>query len=301
MTTARATTATIAKAIARFEPVSMLVNPANVAAAAFACGPSVEIVEAELDDSWLRDTGPVFLRDGHGIVEAACFGFNGWGRRYPDIERDQAISAFVAGQAGARWHRTNMILEGGSIQSDGEGTLLTTEQCLLNPNRNRSMERGRIERTLKSTLGVSEIVWLPEGLPHDHADGHVDNVAAFVRPGVVATIGGAQNAANRQRLKDARDAQGRAFEVIELPPAPVVEGDDGAPLPLSYVNFYIANGGVVMPGFGDHKTDMEALMILRDAFPKHTVVQVQAQVMGHGGGGIHAVALSQPLSTYTPS
>jgi agmatine deiminase len=246
---ARADYAEVANAVAAFEPVTMIANRGDDAQAArAACGAGVEIVELGLDDSWLRDCGPVYVYDDAGARVAVHFGFNAWGEKFPPWDRDAAVGRLIAERLGDPVVDGRIVLEGGSIITDGQGTLLTTEQCLLNPNRNPSLSREQIEDTLRSRLGVERILWLGMGLLEDRdTDGHVDLIAAFSEPGRALLQIVAQDnpnfehcEENRRRLSDA------GVEVTEVPFLPYVKVA-GETVAASYLNFYICNGGVIVP------------------------------------------------------
>ncbi len=297
---AKAAYAAVAGTIARFEPLVMLANDRDVAEAGALCGEGVEIRAMPLDDSWMRDFGPTFLVDEAGDVAGADWRFNAWGEKFPDHAEDALVASRVLESERCRRFAADFVLEGGSIHVDGAGTLLTSEQCLLNPNRNPSLTRGRIEENLRRWLGVSTIIWLGEGLENDGTDGHVDNLACFVRPGLVVAASCADPADanhavltdNLKRLQAARDAAGRTLEVIELPiPAPRFCATGR--LALNYVNFYLANGAVVAPAFDDPMDDVAAGILAR-AFPDRQVVQVPALGILEGGGGIHCITQQQP-------
>jgi agmatine deiminase len=295
MDRARADYATVANAIAAFEPVTMIANPgADAAGARAACAAGVEIVELPLDDSWLRDCGPIYVYD-RGVRVAVHFGFNAWGEKFPPWDHDAAVGALIAQRLGDPVRDGGMVLEGGSIVTDGTGMLLTTEQCLLNPNRNPSMSREEIEATLRSRLGVTDIVWLGRGLLEDRdTDGHVDLIAAFTAPGhvLLQTVpednpNFAHCAENRVRLAAARVA------VTEVPFLPYAEvaGDTVA---ASYLNFYICNRGVIVPVAGA-ETDEAALAIIAAAYPDREVVPVPGLVIAYGGGGPHCITQQVPV------
>ena len=298
---ARETYAAVACAIAAFEPVTMLANPDQLDEARRHCGEGVTCQAMPLDDSWLRDTGPSFLVDGRGGIAGVDWHFNSWGEKYLPYDQDALIAGRLLAELGVRRYAAPLVLEGGSIHVDGEGTLLTTEECLLNPNRNPDLDRAGIEELLRRYLGVSAYVWLGQGLDRDETDGHVDNIACFVKPGVVMAVtcddpadpNHAILADNIARLKKARDAKGRALEVIELPLPRAVRYHGSERLALSYVNYYIANGGVVMPAFGD-ANDEAARDIVARAFPDRRIVQVPASAVLVGGGGIHCITQQQP-------
>lgn len=298
---ARQAYAEVAKAIAGFEPVAMLANEEDLAQAKASCGPAVDCRPMALDDSWMRDIGPSFLTDGTGGLAGVDWQFNAWGERFHPYDQDAKVAERLLDQIGVERYAAPLILEGGSIHVDGEGCLLTSEECLLAPNRNPGLTRGEIEDLLARYLGVSQFIWLGQGLEDDDTDGHIDNLACFVQPGVVMTVvcedtedpNHAILQDNLQRLRKARDAKGRALEIIELPLPRERRYLGDHRLALSYVNFYIANGGVVMPSFGDSQ-DSAAFEIVGKAFPDHEVVQVPASDILVGGGGIHCITQQQP-------
>jgi len=304
MDAARTAYADVARAIADFEPVTMVCNPSDVAEASLTLGNGtpIDVVSMEIDDSWLRDSGPTFLLDRNGHLAGAHWRFNAWGQKYQPYSRDAVVAKRILKHVGARRFRAPFVLEGGAIHVDGEGTVLTTEQCLLNPNRNPDVTKAEVEQNLRDWLGVSTVIWLPEGLEDDETDGHVDEIACFVRPGVVLALSTDDKSdgnfdvlqTNLDILRSARDAKGRPLQVIEVP-QPARQEHKGKRLSLSYINFYIANGGVVMPAF-DVAEDERAFRIIRDAFPNHRVVQVHARDIFLGGGGIHCITQQQPAA-----
>jgi agmatine deiminase len=300
---AEAQYAGVARAIARFEKLTMVANEADAARAASLCGAGIDIVALPIDDSWMRDSGPSFVVNGDGEVAGVDWQFNAWGGKFPPWDKDAALAGRVLKHLGMRAFAAPFVLEGGSVHVDGEGTILTTEQCLLNPNRNPGMPRAEIEAALKAWLGGETVIWLGEGLENDHTDGHVDDIACFVRPGVVmaavcddaSDANHAPLADNLRRLRTARDARGRALEIIEMPLPGKRVVDGVGRLASSYVNFYIANGGVVAPGFGDAR-DGTARDILAAAFPEREVVMVPAAAIIEGGGSVHCITQQQPAS-----
>ncbi|WP_225764627.1 agmatine deiminase [Inquilinus sp. Marseille-Q2685] len=302
MDAARTAYADVARAIAEFEPVTMVCNPADVAEASLTLGNGtpIDVVSMEIDDSWLRDSGPTFLLDRNGHLAGAHWRFNAWGQKYQPYSRDAVVAKRILKHVGARRFRAPFVLEGGAVHVDGEGTVLTTEQCLLNPNRNPDVTKAQVEQNLRDWLGVSTVIWLPEGLEDDETDGHVDEIACFVRPGVVLALSTDDKSdgnfdvlqTNLDILRSAKDAKGRPLQVIEVP-QPARQEHKGKRLSLSYINFYIANGGVVMPAF-DVAEDERAFRIIRDAFPNRRVVQVHARDIFLGGGGIHCITQQQP-------
>jgi agmatine deiminase len=293
--------AAVANAIAAFEPVVMVTNPGQAAEVKHRCSSRVRLLEVPIDDSWTRDSGPIFVVDGDGRRAGVDFVFNSWGERFVPYDRDAAMAARVLELLGIERIASAMVLEGGSLTVDGEGTLITTEQCLLNPNRNPDLSREQIEAELRRTLGVERIIWLPWGHAEDDVtDGHVDGICAFVRPGALLlhTCADPANpnyepmAANLEVLRSAKDAAGRNLEGIELTQWPYFDLG-GQSLMVSYANAYIANGGVVVP-LADHPLDAEVLETFAKAFPGHEVVGVPAQILRHGGGGPHCITQQVP-------
>ncbi|MEU3573057.1 agmatine deiminase family protein [Kitasatospora sp. NPDC036755] len=296
--------AAVAQAVAEFEPVTMVAPPGHGDEARAHCGAGVTVVELPIDDSWFRDSAPIFVLDADGRRAGVDFRFNAWGRKHSPWDADDRISGLLLDHLGTPAIRSEMILEGGAITVDGEGTLITTEQCLLHPNRNPGMTREEIEAELKARLGVTKVIWLPYGGALDtETDGHVDGVCAFVAPGrVVVQLPAdpehpdhARMRANRAVLEHSTDAQGRPFEIVDLPQAAFVEVDGGE-VEVGYLNFYLANGGVVVP-VADHPEDAGALAVLAAACPDRKVVGVRARVIAHGGGGVHCITQQIPAAT----
>ena len=292
--------AEVAQAIAQFEPVAMVCNQSDVAEVSLACGPGIEVLPMPISDSWVRDTGPTFVVDGTGQVAGVDWGFNAWGNNYPDHQLDAELARRMLEHLGMQRYGAPLILEGGSIHVDGEGTLITTEECLLNPNRNPNLSKEEIERHLKDYLGIRQIIWLGQGYEQDETDGHIDEIACFARPGLVLALTtddtGDPNFKifqdNLDRLKAARDGNGREIEVVTLR-QPERRDHNGVRLTLSYTNFYIANGGIVMPAYEDAADD-EAFRTLRKVFSDREVIQVPALDIVKGGGGIHCITQQQP-------
>lgn len=297
---ARAAYAAVAKAIRGFEPLTMVARPEHAAEARSLLGAGIDVVECPIDDSWTRDIGPSFVRDRAGKLAGIDWRFNAWGSKYPDYADDDAFAGRVLEAVDLPAFRAPFVLEGGSIHVDGEGTILTSEQCLLNPNRNPGMSRGEIERALCDWLGGSRVIWLGQGLLDDGTDGHVDNLACFVRPGLVVALAAsdptdANNAAlsdNLARLRGARDARGRSLEVVTIE-QPAERRLDGLRMALSYINFYLPTGGVVAPSFDD-PADAAAHETLRRLFPDRSLAVVPALDILAGGGGIHCITQQQP-------
>ncbi len=302
LTRARQAYGEVARTIARFEPVTMVVRPQDRAEAQLVLGSKIDVLEAPLDDSWCRDSGPTFLIDGEGGRAGVQWRFNAWGTKYTPFENDAMVATRILKSLDLKTYTAPLTLEGGAIHVDGRGTLIATEQCLLNENRNPELTRQQIEARLALYLGVLRIVWLGDGLKDDETDGHVDNVACFAPGGrVVMSVPRDRSDANwpamsdnLARLHEARDAQGRAMEVVELPlPYEARKRHDGSRLEMSYVNYALANGAVILPAFDD-KADEEALRILRDVFPEREIVQIDAQAIVEGGGGLHCITQQEP-------
>jgi agmatine deiminase len=297
MAQARADYAEVANAIAAFEPVTMIANPgADAASARAACSDAVAVLELPLDDSWLRDCGPIYVRDEDGRRRAVHFRFNSWGERFAPWDRDAEVGALVAHALGDAVSEAPLVLEGGSIAPDGNGTLLTTEQCLLNPNRNPELGREEIEQALARWLGVSTVVWLGRGLVEDRdTDGHVDLIAVVLAPGhVLLQTVGPENP-NHERCQENRARLAAAgFAVTEMPflPYASVAGETVA---VGYLNLYVCNGAVIAPVAGD-AADAEALAIVAGAFPGREVVPVPGAVLAYGGGGPHCITQQVPVN-----
>ncbi len=261
--------------------------------------PGVEIVRGFFGDVWLRDTGPLFLKK-DGATVAAGFRFNGWGGKYV-LSDDETVSEQIAAAAGAPLTMNDFVLEGGALDSDGFGTLLTTRQCLLNPNRNADWTAAAAEEALGLALGLKTVLWLGEGLTNDHTDGHVDNLARFVAPGVAACpiAFGADdpNAAvyedAARRLAAAKDARGVSLQVMRIPSPGRITGPDGDVLPASHMNFIIANEAVIAPIYEEDASGF-ALDALREAFPERAVIGLSSRALLTGGGSFHCISQQEP-------
>jgi agmatine deiminase len=293
--------ASIAHAIAEYEPVTMVADPADAEIAIDACGPRIEVIEIPIDDSWVRDSGPIGVVAPDGARAAVDFIFNGWGRKFPPWGHDDALAHRLADQFHLPRYRAPFVLEGGAVTVDGEGTAIVTEQCLLHPNRNPSLTRRQIEQGLADYLGIERVIWIPFGLAgDDDTDGHVDNVACFTAPGAVLVQGcddpsdqdHNRLAINGRCLDGALDACGREIHVTEIPVLPNVATSRGR-RPVPYLNLYVANGAVVVPVAGDPADD-EALAVIGDRFPGRAVVSMPGAVLAHGGGGIHCITQQLP-------
>ncbi|TCW62258.1 agmatine deiminase family protein [Treponema sp. J25] len=309
----------VARAIAEFEPLIMVARPLEESNryrasedARRRLPASVEIWEFPHDDSWMRDNGPTILVDVQGRRAGVNWKFNAWGEKYHPYEADDQLAPHILARLGLPRFDAPLVLEGGSIHVDGEGTLLTTEECLLAPNRNPRLSRADIEQYLRDYLGVDTIIWLGKGLWGDETDGHVDNLACFVRPGLVVLQGATgQDSPNWERtqenlriLSEARDARGRRLEVV-LIPEPPQRFYNGEPLTLSYINFYPVTGGLVVPVFGKSgdgelkKTDDRALGILRDLYPDRILVPIDGMKIIKGGGNVHCITQQIPAARRT--
>ncbi|MDE1985325.1 MAG: agmatine deiminase family protein [Alphaproteobacteria bacterium] len=296
--------ARIARAISTFEPVVIAVRHEDIAEAKLATAGKVDLFEVPLDDSWARDIGPTFLRGPAGRRGAVQWRFNAWGNKYQPYGSDAAFASRVAKAADVSLYEAPLVCEGGAIHVDGEGTVITTEQCLLNANRNPYLTQAQVEERLALYIGARQVIWLGDDFSDDETDGHVDNIVCFVAPGRVLVgipphdthpdFEPVQEAI--RRLKAARDAEGRSIEVIEIvQPARVRFDWRGRPLQASYVNFYLPNGGVVMPAFDD-PNDEKARAVLADCFPGRDILQVDALDIVQGGGGIHCITQQEPAA-----
>lgn len=323
---AQAAFTAVAKAIAQFEPVTVCVSAAQYEnARARLDDDNIRLVEITTDDAWVRDTGPTFVINDSGDVRGVDWAFNAWGGfdgglYWPWLRDDQVARKILEIEGCKRYRTEGFVLEGGSIHVDGEGTLITTEECLLNKNRNPHLSREEIEAVLREHLAIDTVIWLPDGLYNDETDGHVDNFCCYVRPGeVLLAWTDDENDPNYPRcqaamrvLESARDAKGRQLTVHKMPiPGPLhataeecagvdmVEGSqERSPdvrLAGSYVNFLIVNGGIVAPSFDDPK-DEEARAILERVFPEHRVVMVPGREILLGGGNIHCITQQQPAA-----
>lgn len=284
-----------ANAIAAFEPVVMVARPADAADARSRCAAAVEILELPIDDSWLRDSGPIVVT-GAGERVAVDFGFNAWGEKFLSYDDDAKVAARLAEHLGLPRRASDMVLEGGSIAVDAEGTLLTTEQCLLHPSRNPGMDRAAIEAELRAQLGLRRVVWLGLGLVEDRdTDGHVDLIAAFLPSGEVllqdVPAGNPNEAACRE---NAARAAAAGLAVRPMPHLAYTEVA-GEPVAVSYMNHYICNGGVVVPLAGQ-ELDGAALELLAGAYPDHEVVGVPGATLAYGGGGPHCITQQVPAA-----
>ena len=273
------------------EAVWLVAADAAAAAEAYRMCPFASVIVEPFGDIWLRDTGPIIIGTG-AERRAQGFGFNGWGGTY-DLPGDDSIGQRLAAAAALPFAKADWILEGGAIDGDGSGTFLTTEQCLLNPNRNPGFGRFEVERRLANDLGATRVIWLGDGLENDHTDGHVDNIARFVAPGRVAIPEAVEDDPNAAAYADAAELLLDAdLEVVAIPSPGLVERD-GEIVPASYMNFIIGNATVVVPTYGAPNDDA-AVEALQDIFPDRRVVGLRADHLLTGGGSFHCISQQVP-------
>ena len=315
--------ANVAKAISEFEPVTMCVSPAQYAHARNVLPPEIRVVEMTSNDAWIRDCGPTFVVNDKGEVRANDWSFNAWGGLFDGLyfpwDQDDLVAQKVCDIEGVDTYRTpDFVLEGGSIHVDGEGTLLTTKMCLLSEGRNPDMTQQEIEEMLKEHLNLEKIIWITDGIDPAETNGHIDDVACFVRPGEVACIWTddpehpfyeqAQTA--YKELSEATDAKGRKLKIHKLcltkkpcllhgaDTIEAIEGtiprEDGEVAIASYMNFLIVNGGIILPQYGD-ENDRLAIEQVQAMFPERKVVGVRTEEVAFGGGNIHCITQQQPL------
>lgn len=317
--------ADVAKAISQFEHVIMGVSKKEIQSARdyFFMGSNITLVPMESDDAWMRDVGPTFIRNQTGQIRAINWKFNAWGGGngglYDSWAKDEKIARKVMELSRTDGYQAPVILEGGAIHTDGNGTLITTEECLLNPNRNPSLSKDEIEALLKQYLGVHTVIWLNRGVVDDETSGHIDNLCCFSKPGEVL-LHWTDDPLDPQheishdafkRLSAAQDAKGRRLIIHKLhQPGPIFITEEesnsleqtaasgmnrqkGRRLSASYINFYIANGGVVMPVFDDPH-DQEAVTLIQSVFKGKTVIPVRTREILLGGGNIHCITQQQP-------
>lgn len=268
------------------------------AQARFADVAGVTVVAARFGDIWLRDTGPIF---GAGSASAQAFVFNGWGGKY-DLPHDDEVADQIGEQTGVALTRHDFILEGGAVDHDGEGTVLTTRQCVLNRNRNTGWTQDAAEAAFAQALGAMKVLWLGDGLLNDHTDGHVDNLARFVAPGVVACpIGFGHKDPNAdvydetaQALSAMTDAAGRPIQVLRIPSPGLVLDEDERPVPASHMNFLIADGAVVVPTYGNDMAARLACEALATVFTDREIIPLPSTAILSGGGSFHCISQQEP-------
>jgi len=274
------------------EKVWLVASHEDAAAAARELAPFATVIVEPFGDIWLRDTGPIILGSGKDR-RAQGFGFNGWGGKY-ELPGDETIGQRIAAHSGFSYAQAGWILEGGAIDQDGSGTTVTTEQCLLNPNRNPGMSRDDVNKALAEDLGTERVIWLGDGLANDHTDGHVDNLARFVAPGRIAIPTPAKDDPNTGVYRDAaRRLRSSKLDVVTLPSPGLIENQDGDVIPASYMNFYIGNATVVVPQYGA-ANDRAAVDVVQALFPDRVAIGLRADHILTGGGSFHCISQQVP-------
>ncbi|WP_084396232.1 agmatine deiminase family protein [Henriciella aquimarina] len=286
--------AALVKALAPVVRVKLVIGAAHSRAeAADQVGELAELFDAPMGDIWLRDIGPVFMKY-RNRLEGLGFTFNGWGGKY-ELEGDTETAAAIARLEGHPLKRLDFVLEGGAVEQDGEGTLITTRQCVLNPNRNPGWTEEKAEAALKQAFNVSRIVWLGDGLKGDHTDGHVDNVARFIAPGhVLCQTPSGTDDPNAEILREIEDELRAAeLKVSTIPSPGRLEDEEGEPIPASHMNFLISNGRVILPIYEDEHSKL-ALAELQALMPEHEVIALPANHILTGGGSFHCMTQQVP-------
>lgn len=294
-------------AIAEFEKVTVLVNENTLTEAQELVGDKAELLIVPHNDGWCRDNGPTFLWNRDKLLRGVSWRFNAWGERFPDYRLDDEVASRVLEHYQVPYVNAPIVLEGGSIHVDGEGTLLTTQECLLNKNRNPKLTKDEIEEEVKRQVGVDKIIWLNRGLYGDETDGHVDNVACFARPGsiIIQTCSDPEDPnyeitkENLNILEQEQDASGRKLNIIQIPQPPARYYKD-IRLTLSYLNFYLVNNGIILPVFGGEAagTDQIAEKILRKEFPERRIVTVDGMALIKEGGNVHCITQQMPAGIH---
>lgn len=294
--------AAVAHAIRDCEPLTMLVRPQDAGGARSLLGADIDLMERPIDDSWARDAGPCFLVNDEGAKAGTTFRFNAWGDKYWPYDGDDAAAEAILAASGVQMFHSELVAEGGGVSVDGQGTILTTDSCFPNQNRNPDWTRDQVESELKEMLGGDKVIWLPGNAEETETDGHVDGIAVFVAPGVVIMEAEGSydhpwrdiNVANLRSMDGQADATGRDLRIVKLPEAE--EADSGGHderFCRSYVNSYICNGAVIMPEYGI-KTDDYIRDVLRELCPDRRVIGVPITDIALGGGGIHCITQQEP-------
>lgn len=297
-----------ALAVAEFEPVTMVVDPAEMRRAKNMLGSDIELLEAPVDEFWMRDHGPTFVVDPQrpSVLGAVSWVFNGWGaHEWAQWEKSAQHGRIIADAVGAELITSDLVNEGGGIHVDGEGTVLVTETVQLDPRRNPNATRESVEAELARTIGATNTIWLPRGLTRDYEEfgtnGHIDIIATIVSPGTIL-VHSQPNSAHpdhrvmpeiRAAVEASTDAQGRAWNIIDVPAPSAVNDADGV-VDWSYINHLVVNDGVIACGFDDPLADARAKEILSEAYPGRTVVTVDARPIFARGGGVHCITQQQP-------
>ena len=299
--------AEVARTISQFEPVTVIADQRHIERAAKIVGDGVDVVEMPIDDSWFRDSGPIYVRDESGAVLATSWTFNGWGGKFSPISKDVEIASRYAMSRGDALREIPMVLEGGSLTVNGDGVLVTTMQCLLHPNRNPHLSKRDIEDRLRDELGARSIMWLPHGLElDDDTDGHVDNVAAFASTDHLLLQGcddpgkadHARMAINAKIAEDFRTHDGTPLRTTVVPVLPFTEVN-GTTVVVPYLNFYVGNGFVLVPTCG-HEADDDMVAFIGEQFPGRTTIGLDVgAVLAVGGGGIHCITQQVPAVSAT--
>jgi agmatine deiminase len=297
----------IVEAISQFEPVTVVAHPDHADTARKHLGNLADVIVMPVDDFWARDCGPSFVLNAEGKLAGVNWRFNAWGGKHTPWDDDDALASCILKREGVEVRNSWLTTEGGSFALDGEGTLIITETSILNPNRNPGVNKALAESELKAMLGVEKVVWLPGDPMDKETDGHVDGMCAFVRPGVVLFESNPDPRDPHSRilkenltcLRSQTDAKGRSFEVIPLEEAIEAEVTSNV-FCRSYINFYIVNGGVIVPAYGV-AGDARASATIQSAFPDRKVVMVQVNAIAAGGGAIHCITQEQPVSGARPT
>ncbi|WP_342563936.1 agmatine deiminase family protein [Paenibacillus sp. FSL R7-0345] len=297
--------AEIIKAIAEFEPVTVIVNPEELEAVeAFNLGDNVTLLPVRHNDAWLRDNGPTFVAAADGKLVGVNWKFNAWGGKYMPWDLDDEVAPQILDSLQVERFDAPLVMEGGSIHTDGEGTLITTEECLLNTNRNPELSRAEIEEYVRQYTGAESIIWLTRGLSGDETDGHVDNIACFAAPGkvIIQVCDDPQDEnyeitqENLRILENTVDAKGRKLDIVRIQQPPRVDYEDSR-LTLSYLNFYFVNGGIILPVFGGTaaETDKLAEQQLAALFPDRRIRTVNGMAVIGEGGNVHCTTQQMPV------
>ena len=291
--------ANVANAISRFEKLKMIVHPSDIKSALNLLDKNVEIFQTPIDDAWCRDTGAIFLLNEKNQLGGVDSDFNCWGYK-ENFEQDDKVAKFMINEANAKYFKNDMVLEGGSIHVNGQGTLITTEQCLLHENRNPHLSKDDIENNLKEFFGVTKIIWLKHGTD-EGTNGHIDNVACFSDTGTILAMTCSDKedtyydllSENLEILKTSVDQDNNPLKIVELEMSKkrLIPDDDE---PSSYINFYIANDAVIFPIFGDNVADQNAMKIIKSQFPNRQIVCLDGHDILMGGGNIHCITQQQP-------
>ena len=296
----------VAKAIAKFEEVNIIADPADYNEVKKRCGLFSKIIKIPTDAAWIRDNGPMFVKNKNNDIAAVHFNFNGRGNKFP-YKKVRQLPNSLAEYLDIPCYQTNFILEGGAISIDGEGTLIATEQTLLHPNRNGKKSKDEVEKHLYNYLGITKVIWLYKGLVEDSGeystDGHVDNVVEYISPGkvMVQTVKDKLNPnykileENLERLKKEKDARGRNLELIEMDVLPYIKDEEGLSYAVPYTNYYIVNGAIIFPKLGVEE-DERGFEILQQTFPNHEIIGVPSAAQAFGGGGLGCITQQLPIS-----